>query len=188
MPIPVLVKVKQIRASATFPFPFRCIHCGFESIAKVRSKGVSGVGGNGFGEEEMEKLAGERALRIAEKNAPELAPLGLCPRCHGRDEAALAVVKRRAWTWTALAFLFLSGPSALMAVKMHDGFASMMTVAVGLAVGTWGGYKTLEYYSWKWTELPDRVEVMTERELAEALAAAEAAEGAEDHEAQEEPT
>ncbi len=74
---------------------FRCVACGFESVARVRGRGV----GEGFSPlwlgnsaAKAEALAG--AQESLGRQAERWAPFGLCPKCRHVDAAGLAAHRR----------------------------------------------------------------------------------------------
>jgi hypothetical protein len=166
--VPVLVRVEQITASATFLLPFRCVHCGFETLARVESKGLAQVGGNGLAEEESRDRARTSATDACQKNAEQLAPLGVCPKCRGRDEGALAAVKRRAWIGPGILLVLGGVMGAVSLFRMPDG-VGVVVALVELALAGYGAHWVLRFSSWKWNEAGERVDVLNERELAQEL-------------------
>lgn len=152
---------------ATMLQPFTCVHCAFESLARVRTKG-EGEGTSPFmlREQGAKDAASAEAETQARENAAELAKMGTCPACERRDESVISGTKTSAWI-KAIAFALLAGGLVWFVTSsgrhgMGD-FGFILSAAV--AVGTL--FLTVSKDSWKWSELEARVSVLN---VQEALA------------------
>lgn len=153
---------------ATLLQRFTCVHCGFESLVKVLTKG-EGEGTSPYllREQGAQTEARAEAEEKARANAADLAKLGTCPACHRRDESTLSGLKASTWI-KAVAFAGLVGGfiwyvfTATETMKVVPGLCSLIIAAT--MVGT--ALAIVSRGSWKWKELGERVSVLNQRELA----------------------
>lgn len=162
------------RLEATYVRRFTCKACGFESLARVRSKGEGQASSPYFLREQGAKdAARSEAEAKAEENANALVQKARCPSCDQRDEGAVRSEKLGAWlAGTGLGALVSVGVAFIF--KRQDlswpvyGIVSFLTAAFYAAS-----------QSWKWGEVDTRVHVLTHSEVESLLEQAEAEEGAE---------
>lgn len=162
------------RLEATYVRRFTCTACGFESLARVRSKGEGQASSPYFLREQGAKDAARgEAEREAEENANALVQKARCPSCDARDESAIRGEKIGAWLGGAGLGALLSVLAAFI-FKSSDlawplyGAITFITAAIFVA-----------QRSWKWSEVDTRVHVMTHSEVETLLAQVRAEEGAE---------
>ncbi|MEW5738884.1 MAG: hypothetical protein AB1938_08145 [Myxococcota bacterium] len=148
---------------ATFLRHFTCKHCGFESVAKVRSKGEGqGTSPLWLREEGAKSAASKEALSRAEGAADELVSMAECPSCERHDERARSSAQTSAWLGGV-------GLGAVCAVLCYFVFStSHHAVAISAVAAVIAAALHVKHRAWRWTEVDERVQVLTHAEL-EAL-------------------
>lgn len=159
------------RLEATYVRRFTCKACGFESLARVRSKGEGQASSPYFLREQGAKdAARSEAEQKAEENANALVQKARCPSCDQRDEGAVRSEKLGAW-------LAGAGIGALLSIGVAFIFKRE---DLGWPVYGIVTFLTAAFYaasqSWKWSEVDTRVQVLTLSEVESLLEQVKAAE------------
>ena len=148
---------------ATMLKRFTCVHCGFESLVKVLTKG-EGEGTSPYllREEGAQTAARSEAEEKARENAADLARMGTCPACQRRDESTISGLKVNTWLKGGAFALLVGAGTWFVTGRSMDGFGAWIIAA--MMVGT--VLVTVSKDSWKWKELGERVSVLNHQDLA----------------------
>jgi hypothetical protein len=149
---------------ATFVRRFTCTHCGFESLAKVRSRGEGqGTSPLWLREQGAKDAASAEALRKAEEAADELVALAECPSCERHDEGARSGAAMGAW-------LGGLGLGVLCAALCYFVFRrSDFGVVFSAIAGVVATVMHVKSRAWRWNEIDDRVRVLRHSEVKALL-------------------
>lgn len=152
---------------ATMFRAFACVHCGHESVAKVRTKGEGqGVSPYMLREEGAREAASEEAHQKAAENADVLAAMATCPRCGKRDEGKVSSLRSWAYGKGVLFAALICAICWFLSGGRHDGFfifGGLIGAPIALVATVMGD-------SWKWNEVDQRVDVLGHAEVERLLA------------------